>query len=123
METVKNTIIVFVDDDKVQHMINRRVLEKLNLKLDVYFFQNPLEALNWLSENTVDVIMLDINMPEMDGWTFLDQMKAKGIKGDVKMLTASIDPEDLNKSKKFDQISGILIKPIKEEDYLKFLID
>lgn len=60
-------------------------------------------------------------MPEMDGWTFLGQMKAKGIKGDVKMLTASLDPEDLEKSKMFDQISSILIKPIKEEDYLKFL--
>lgn len=59
-------------------------------------------------------------MPEMDGWTFLGQMKAKGIKGDVKMLTASLDPEDLEKSKMFDQISSILIKPIKEEDYLKF---
>ncbi|WP_339902014.1 response regulator [uncultured Cyclobacterium sp.] len=123
MKKIKNTVVVFVDDDKVQLMINKRVLGKLNLKLDVYFFQNPLEALHWLGENDVDVLMLDINMPEMDGWSFLEQMKLKGIKGDVKMLTASIDPEDLNKSKKFDQISGILIKPIKEEDYLKFLID
>ncbi|GAB2991957.1 hypothetical protein GCM10027284_05800 [Cyclobacterium sediminis] len=102
-------------------MINKRVLGKLNLKLDVYFFQNPLEALHWLGENDVDVLMLDINMPEMDGWSFLEQMKLKGIKGDVKMLTASLDPEDLKKSEKFDQISGILIKPIKEEDYLKIL--
>jgi CheY-like chemotaxis protein len=62
-------------------------------------------------------------MPEMDGWTFLDQMKSLGIKGDVKILTASLDPEDLNKSKNNNQVSGILIKPIKEEDYLKFLID
>lgn len=123
MEKVKNTILVFVDDDKVQHMINRRLLEKLNLNLDVYFFQSPLEALKWLGDNSADVIMLDINMPEMDGWTFLDQMKSLGIKGDVKILTASLDPEDLNKSKNNNQVSGILIKPIKEEDYLKFLTD
>ncbi|WP_460512424.1 response regulator [Cyclobacterium sediminis] len=121
MKKIKNTVVVFVDDDKVQLMINKRVLGKLNLKLDVYFFQNPLEALHWLGENDVDVLMLDINMPEMDGWSFLEQMKLKGIKGDVKMLTASLDPEDLKKSEKFDQISGILIKPIKEEDYLKIL--
>lgn len=122
MEQVKNTI-VFIDDDKVQHMINRRVLEKMGLELNMYFFENPFEALKWLSENKADVILLDINMPEMDGWTFLDQMKTKGIKGDVKMLTASLDPDDLNKSKRFNQISGFLIKPIRQEDYLEILAD
>ena len=50
-------------------------------------------------------------------------MEAKGIDGNVKMLTASIDPEDIDKSKEFKQISGFLIKPIKEENFIELLAD
>jgi len=115
--------IVFVDDDKVQHMINKRILEKMNRGLKMVFFEDPFDALEWLSNNYTDVILLDINMPKMDGWDFLKRMEAKGIDGNVKMLTASIDPEDIDKSKEFKQISGFLIKPIKEENFIELLAD
>jgi two-component system chemotaxis response regulator CheY len=63
----KKRSIVFVDDDKVQHMINRRILKKLNLEVEPIFFDKPYEAIEWLSMNHADVVLLDINMPEMDG--------------------------------------------------------
>jgi CheY-like chemotaxis protein len=107
--------IVFVDDDKVQHMINKRILEKMNRGLKMVFFEDPFDALEWLSNNYTDVILLDINMPKMDGGDFLKRMEAKGIDGNVKMLTASIDPEDINKSKEFKlNISIIWLKTSKE---------
>ena len=122
MKQKKHTI-VFVDDDKVQHMINRRVLQKLNLGVNMVFFVKPFEALEWLGTNNADVILLDINMPEMDGWEFLKRMEAEGINGNVKMLTASLDPGDVIKSEEFKQISGFLVKPLKEENYIELLAD
>ncbi|MDN3689240.1 response regulator [Cyclobacterium jeungdonense] len=117
----KEQTIVFVDDDKVQHMINKRILLKVNDKLKLVFFENPYQALGWLEENTADVVLLDINMPEMDGWFFLKLMEEKGIEIDVKMLTSSLDPDDLQKSKSYKQVSGFLIKPLKDENIAEFL--
>ncbi|WP_375583155.1 response regulator [Cyclobacterium xiamenense] len=117
----KQQTIVFVDDDKVQHMINKRILLKVNEKLKLVFFENPYEALNWLERNVADVILLDINMPEMDGWYFLTLMEQRGIKGDVKMLTSSLDPEDVEKSKDFKQVTGFIVKPLKDENIAEFL--
>ncbi|AKP49723.1 response regulator [Cyclobacterium amurskyense] len=122
MKQKKHTI-VFVDDDKVQHMINKRVLQKMNLGVNMVFFVKPFEALEWLGTNNADVILLDINMPEIDGWEFLKRMEAEGINGNVKMLTASLDPGDVIKSEEFKQISGFLVKPLKEENYIELLAD
>ncbi|NHE55995.1 response regulator [Cyclobacterium sp. GBPx2] len=117
----KEQRIVFVDDDKVQHMINKRILLKVNKQLKLFFFENPYEALEWLSVHPADVLLLDINMPEMDGWFFLKLMEERGIQMDVKMLTSSLDPDDLEKSKSFSQVSGFLIKPLKDENIAQFL--
>ncbi len=117
----KEQTIVFVDDDKVQHMINKRILLKVNEELKLVFFENPYKALDWLEENRADVLLLDINMPEMDGWYFLKLMEEKGIEMDVKMLTSSLDPDDLQKSKAYHQVSGFLIKPLKDENIAEFL--
>ena len=122
MEKKKRTI-VFVDDDKVQHMINKRILKKLNLEVETVFFDKPFEAIDWLGTNHADVVLLDINMPEMDGWNFLSHLEKKGIKVNVKMVTASVDPVDLRRSKEYHQISGFLIKPLEEDTYLEFLGD
>ncbi|SEJ71303.1 CheY chemotaxis protein or a CheY-like REC (receiver) domain [Cyclobacterium xiamenense] len=117
----KEQTIVFVDDDKVQHMINKRILLKVNEKLKLVFFENPYEALDWLEKNAADVVLLDINMPEMDGWYFLNLMEQKGIKREVKMLTSSLDPDDLEKSKGYKQVTGFLVKPLKDENIAEFL--
>ncbi|SHN34464.1 Response regulator receiver domain-containing protein [Cyclobacterium lianum] len=117
----KEQRIVFVDDDKVQHMINKRILLKVNNYLDLFFFENPYQALDWLAANPADVLLLDINMPEMDGWHFLKLMEERGIQLDVKMLTSSLDPDDMEKSRSFGQVSGFLIKPLKDENIAEFL--
>jgi len=108
----KTSSIMIVDDDRVQHMINRKILLRCDPTLKLYFFDNPLEALEWLNNNSADLLLLDINMPEMKGWEFLEIMTERGIDMEVKMLSSSIDPRDIDKSKKFDLVSGFLVKPL-----------
>lgn len=114
-------IIIFVDDDKVQHMINKRILLKINPHLELIFFENPYDALSWLEKNMADILLLDINMPEMEGWDFLKLMEERGINMEVKMLTSSLDPKDIEKSYGFDMVSGFLVKPLRKEVIDEFL--
>lgn len=101
-----------MDDDKIQHMINRKNLLRINPELELFFFENPKEALTWISENAVDLLLLDVNMPEMKGWDFLDQLVELNIQVEVKMLTASNDPEDEVMASKYPQVTDILVKPL-----------
>lgn len=111
----KRKSILIVDDDRVQQMINKRLFKKRDPDLDLHIFENPLEALEWVGSNSAGIILLDINMPEMSGWEFLDWMVERGINIEVKMLSSSIDPEDEERSKQYGMVSGFLIKPLKKE--------
>lgn len=114
-------VVVFVDDDKVQHMINKRILLKVDPSLRLMFFESPTMALEWLSANQADVLLLDINMPEMKGWQVLDELERRGINIQVKMLTSSMDPDDIEESKNYGMVSGFLNKPLKEEEVEAFI--
>ncbi len=114
-------VVVFVDDDKVQHMINKRILLKIDPTLKLIFFESPSMALEWLTNNMADILLLDINMPEMKGWELLDEMERMGISIEVKMLTSSMAPEDIEESKNHRMVSGFLNKPLKEEEVKDFI--
>jgi len=107
--------ILFLDDDKIQHLINKKNMLKLRPELELFFFDNPFLALDWLALNEIDLLLLDINMPNMDGWEFLDQLNKQNILIDVKMLTSSLDPDDIERSMGYAQISGFLLKPLQKE--------
>jgi DNA-binding NtrC family response regulator len=107
--------IVFVDDDTIQHMINKKNLMRLKPDLELFFFEDPNLALKWFENKEADLLVLDVNMPEMRGWDFLDLLKSKGISLEVKMLTSSMDPEDIEMSMNYEMVSGFLIKPLKNE--------
>jgi CheY-like chemotaxis protein len=107
--------IIFVDDDTIQHMINRKNLHRLNPDLELFFFENPFKALEWLEGNRADLLILDVNMPEMSGWDFLDLLNERNIELEVKMLTSSMDPSDIEMSLNYSIVSGFLVKPLKNE--------
>lgn len=107
--------IVFVDDDKIQHMINRKNMLRLKEDLNLHFFENPYNALEWLENNEADLLILDVNMPEMKGWEFLDRLKVLNKTIEVKMLTSSVDPDDIETSTHYNMVSGFLVKPLKND--------
>ena len=107
--------VIFVDDDTIQHMINRKNLLRIKPDIELFFFENPFNALDWLQDNDADLLILDVNMPEMTGWNFLDLLKEKDIDIEVKMLTSSMDPSDIEMSLNYSMVSGFLVKPLKNE--------
>jgi DNA-binding NtrC family response regulator len=113
--------LIFVDDDKIQHMINRKNLLRIKPDIELFFFENPYEALEWFKSNVADLLILDVNMPEMQGWDFLKELAKIGNTIEVKMLTSSMDPMDVEISKKYGQVSGFLVKPLQTDVLMEML--
>ena len=76
---------------------------------------------------TPDLILLDLNMPVMDGWEFLDAFSALDLQKHVHVcvLTSSIHPEDIEKAKLYAEVEGYFPKPLDDEilDRIVHLID
>ena len=118
----KLTCILLVDDDLPTNFINERVLRKIDCTEKIIAVQGGFEALEYLKSTDKekhpqpDLIFLDINMPGMNGWEFLDNYThledAQKSKAIVVMLTTSLNPDERDKAKEIPQISGFLNKPL-----------
>ena len=75
-----NNVFV-VDDDKIFHFIIKKLLVSNNINVEPRFFENGLQAIEGIKSNleneqaAPDLILLDINMPVLDGWQFLEEFK------------------------------------------------
>ncbi|RTY68201.1 response regulator [Flavobacterium sp. GSP27] len=117
--------ILCVDDDPITLMLCKKVINKSSFSNEIITSQNGEEALkyfNTIRQNNDDkhhhpqLIFLDLNMPVMGGWEFLDYFNSpefsdfSAIK--VIVLSSTIDPEDLEKAKKYPMVIDFLSKPI-----------
>ena len=119
----KRDFVYIVEDDPISATLIRVKVEKHPLITQNKLFENGQVALEDLKSrlnlNQIlpNLILLDINMPVMDAWEFLDSLteieKAKQIP--VILLTSSVDPNDTEKSKKYTQIRGYYSKPLTKE--------
>ncbi len=111
-----------VDDDDIYQFTIKRTMELLNLAKKVHVFSDGEEALDFILENVKnvqilpDIILLDINMPIMDGFQFMEEYVKIKNKSDKKikiyMVSSSVDPVDMEKAKKIKDICDYIIKPI-----------
>ncbi|MEO0571174.1 MAG: response regulator [Bacteroidota bacterium] len=121
--------LFLVDDDEIFRTAAEVLIKSLGLAKEVVQLENGLSAYDALMalENTPDqlpeVLFLDINMPVMNGWELLEELKlAPGIirkKVQIHILTSSIAPEDLNLSKTYGFIKGYITKPLTNSDIEK----
>lgn len=126
MNAQQNTrSIVLVDDDPINNLINVKVIERSLSFFKIKVFTNPIEALNQLKKWSVseahefpEIIFLDINMPEIDGWEFLERFEKLPAsilqKCNVIMLSSSIDYKDVERSKKYKSVKEFVSKPLNE---------
>ena len=127
----KPIIICIVDDDDVYKYTVTKSIEKNKLAKKVLIFSDGEEAINFMIDNVAnsnhlpDIIFLDINMPIMDGFQFMDEyVKLKpfvGKKITIYMVTSSIDDADIERAKKISDISDYIVKPIKVEQLTEII--
>lgn len=118
-------LIVLVDDDPINNLINKRLISKLDLSPAVMDFLEAEKALEFISKDGIKntLILLDINMPVMNGWDFLYKYAELEKKRNDKivMLSSSIDHQDIKKSKDFSYVKGFIEKPLTREKLRKVL--
>jgi CheY-like chemotaxis protein len=122
---MRKKIICIIDDEEINHLIVKTIIKRLDIQTHFLPFNNGEEAITALKQLSVsnvelpDIILLDINMPVMDGWEFLNNfIKIKpqiDKKIEIYILSSSSASEDINKSKSYAEISGYLCKPIAAE--------
>lgn len=112
MET-GNKHIFLIDDDPLNNLINRKLIARVLPDVLVTEENDAQSALNKLKlEITPDLILLDLNMPGMNGWEFLDRFKETGKEITVYILTSSIDPDDFKKARKYKIVKKYIEKPL-----------
>ncbi|WP_026999067.1 response regulator [Eisenibacter elegans] len=117
--------IILVDDDEVSNLINERSLHKYNPQWEVKVFTQAPEALHFLSTDALEdtLILLDLNMPELDGWALMAQLAMQKSDFKVLILTSSIRKQDIVQAKNYAQILGYVVKPLDVAKIEKFLKD
>ncbi|WP_157044668.1 response regulator [Roseobacter sp. GAI101] len=115
--------IMLVDDDQVDQMMYKRVIDRSGLVRKIISFQYPDKALEFLKApdcGEIDVLLLDINMPRLNGFEFLERAVAEVgpafAKVVVVMLTTSLDPKDKERADSFSIVKAFLNKPLTAAD-------
>lgn len=124
-------IIAIVDDDKIFQLTASKTIIATQVTDRVLQFGNGEEALQFLRDNISnpqvlpDYIFLDINMPFVDGWMFLEDYAvikaglAKPVK--IYMVSSSIDPRDIARAKKNTDVTDYVVKPVTREKFEELL--
>ena len=121
--------IWIVDDDPIARLLIRKTLERVD-GLETKEMDNGEVALKEVDrvirENLPHprIILLDLNMPVMDGWEFLEAYENRDQdlpETKIVILTSSINPADNEKSKRYSKVSGLIHKPLTVEDLKSIL--
>ena len=114
--------ICVIDDDQIYQLIIKKVVERTEEFESVCFYSDGLDACEDFKSpkyELPEIILLDINMPQMDGWQFLDCLISSKPDFDketaIYIVSSSIAYSDRTKAESYTQVSGFLSKPLSVE--------
>lgn len=118
---IKSRVFI-IDDDPIHQRITQIMITKHELFDEYTSYTEAQKALDFLTANYAnletlpDVILLDLNMPEVDGWDFLDVFEVfkNKLKKDIRVfiVSSSVDEKDMLRSKTFASVRGFISKPL-----------
>jgi CheY-like chemotaxis protein len=109
-----------IDDDSLTNLLNKMLIEKFDSNIEITCFEHAEEAILKLANynSWPEVIYLDINMPVMNAWDFLDAAREIFLKyndnPEIHILTSSSNPKDRDLAKGYSEVSAYLVKPLNE---------
>jgi len=123
----KFNMACIIDDDPAFTFLTKEIMEMTDFCTDLLVYKNGQEAISGLTkiiksgEILPDVILLDLNMPVMNGWEFLDEfsdtLNEKGVT--IFIVTSSVNPTDYEKANNYQSVTDYVEKPVTEESLLE----
>ena len=123
----KLSCILLVDDDYEDNVFHKLIISRMNITESIEEVNDGIEALDYLkkSKTPPELIFLDINMPRMNGWEFLEEYKDLGAEQKAKtiimMLSTSSNPDEIKKAREIAEVSGFKTKPLSKEMMVEIL--
>ncbi|MFV8224557.1 response regulator [Christiangramia aquimixticola] len=111
--------IYLVDDQPISNFITKKLLQLEGFTDGVIDFTNPAEALDVVVEEEKALIFLDLNMPEMNGWEFLDAMRLRKKSHPIIILSSSTSNFDQAKAKEYPCVIKYVVKPMNKKKFLE----
>ncbi len=128
----KLEVIYVVDDDDIYQYLIKKKIEKRNIAYQIKTFKNGQDAIEYLnlmadtSTELPDVIFLDLNMPVMDGWDFLNAyMNLKNRltkKIHLYVVSSSIHQSDIERAKNISEVTDYIVKPMNDSQLDDILV-
>jgi len=121
-----------IDDDDIYTFTIKRIIAKAEVAEKTLFFHNGKVAIDFIKDcidalaKLPDLILLDLNMPVLDGWQFMDEFIALipriGKKIIVYIVSSSIDEDDFKRARAMEEVSDFIVKPLNAVD-LRNIVD
>ena len=105
--------IVLIDDDPISTFITEKLIFKnIRIPVQIFKFESAIDALKEIYNIKPHYLFLDLNMPEMSGWDFLESFNYEKNSPEIYILSSSVDERDIKRASHYRQVKNYLSKPL-----------